>query len=61
MEHDQSMLRPRNLSVFSTLRNYGVIKIARSSFEVVLRTMKHTIIYPSLAPSSEVIALRLVV
>jgi hypothetical protein len=49
------------LSVFSTPTNYGVVKIARSSSEVVMRTMKHTMIYPGSGPSSEVIALRPVV
>jgi hypothetical protein len=34
------------LSVFSAPTNYRVVKIARSSSEVVLRTMKHTMTYP---------------
>jgi hypothetical protein len=33
-----------------------VVKITRSSFEVVLQIMKHTVIYPGSGPSSEVIA-----
>jgi hypothetical protein len=45
------------LSVFSAPANYGVVKIVCSSSEVVLQTMKHTMIYPSSSPSSEVIAL----
>jgi hypothetical protein len=46
--------------MFSVPANYGVVKIAHSSFKVVLRTMKHTMIYPGSDPSSEVIALYLV-
>jgi hypothetical protein len=38
-----------------------VVKITCSSSEVVLQTIKHTVIYPSSGPSSEVIALRPVV
>jgi hypothetical protein len=34
------------MSVFSALANYRLIKIMHSSFEAVLQTMKHTIIYP---------------
>jgi hypothetical protein len=49
------------LSVFSTLARYIVVKIARSCFEVVLRTTKQTMVYPSLGPSLDVIALRLAV
>jgi hypothetical protein len=43
---------------FSAPTNYGVVKIIRFSFEVVLRTMKHTMIYSGSGPSSEVIAMR---
>jgi hypothetical protein len=43
--------------VFSAPTNYKVVKIVHSSSDVVLRTMKHTMIYPGLGPSSEVIAL----
>jgi hypothetical protein len=50
-----------NLSVFFALAGYRVVKIVRSSSDVVLQTMKHTIIYSSSGPSSEVIALHLVV
>jgi hypothetical protein len=46
----------RVISVFTPVR-YTLVKIAHSSFEVLLRTMKHTVIYPSSGPSSEVIAL----
>jgi hypothetical protein len=49
------------LSVFSTPANYGVVMITRSSSEVVLQTLKHTMIYPCLGPSSKVLARRPVV
>jgi hypothetical protein len=49
------------LSVFSALANYGVVKITRSYSEVVLLTTKHTMIYPGSGPSLDVIALSLVV
>jgi hypothetical protein len=49
------------LSVFSAPTNYGVVKITCSSSEVVLRIMKHTMIYPDSGPSLEVIALHPVV
>jgi hypothetical protein len=42
--------------MFFALANYGVV-FMHSSFEVILRTMKHTMIYPGSAPSWEVIAL----
>jgi hypothetical protein len=45
------------LLVFSAPANYGVVKIARFSSEVVLQTMKHTMIYPCFGPFSEIIAL----
>jgi hypothetical protein len=48
------------VSVFFAPARYRVAKITRSSSEVVLRIMKHTVIYPSLGPS-EVIALHPVV
>jgi hypothetical protein len=38
-----------------------VVKIARSSFDMVLQTIKHTMIYPGSGLSSEVIALHLAV
>jgi hypothetical protein len=47
----------RQLSVFSAPTNYGVVKITHSSSEVVIRTTKHTMIYPDLDPSWEVIGL----
>jgi hypothetical protein len=47
--------------VFSAPPNYGVVKIVRSIFESVLRTLKNTMIHPGSGPSSEVIALHLVV
>jgi hypothetical protein len=42
---------------FLAPQRYRVVKIVHSNFEVVLGIMKHTMIYPSLGPSSEVIAL----
>jgi hypothetical protein len=47
--------------VFSTPAKYRVVKITCSSSEVVLRTMKHVVIYPSSDPSLEVIVLRPVI
>jgi hypothetical protein len=49
------------LLVFFAPTRYRVVKIAHSRFEVVLRTTKRTVIYPSSGPSLEVIALRPVV
>jgi hypothetical protein len=40
--------------VFFEPARYRVIKIARSSSEVVLRPTEYTMIYPGLGPSSEV-------
>jgi hypothetical protein len=40
--------------VFFAPARYRVVKITDSSSEVVLRTTKHTVIYPDLGPSSEV-------
>jgi hypothetical protein len=48
------------ISVFCTSKN-RVVKILCSSSEVVLRTTKHTMIYPGSGPSLEVIALHPVV
>jgi hypothetical protein len=48
-----------SVGVFCTGKS-RVFKIAHSSFEVVLRTTKHTVIYPGSCPSLEVIALYLV-
>jgi hypothetical protein len=45
------------MSVFSALTKYRVVNIVHSSSEVVMRTMKHTVIYPGSDPSLEVIAL----
>jgi hypothetical protein len=45
------------VSVFYTGKN-RVVKIMHSSSEVVLRTIKHTMIYSSSGPSLEIIALR---
>jgi hypothetical protein len=47
-----------HMSVFFTPTRYKEVKIACSSFEVVLQTIKHTVIYPDSGPSLEVIALR---
>jgi hypothetical protein len=49
------------VSVFYAPTNYGVVKIAYFSSMVVLQTTKHTIIYPSSSPSSDVIVLHPVV
>jgi hypothetical protein len=49
------------LLMFSASANCGVVKITHSSFEMVLRTMKHTMIYHDSGPSSEVTSLRPVV
>jgi hypothetical protein len=49
------------MSVFSAPANYGVVKIVRSSFDVVLQTIKHTMIFPGSGPSSEVIVLHPVI
>jgi hypothetical protein len=46
--------------VFCTGEN-RVVKITCSTFEMVLRTTKHTMIYPGSGPSLEVIALHLVI
>jgi hypothetical protein len=43
------------LSVFSASINYGVVKIALSSFQ--LQTTKNTMIYPGSGPSSKIITL----
>jgi hypothetical protein len=45
------------LLVFFAMTRYRVVKIMRSCSKVVLRTIKHTIIYPGSGPSLEVIAL----
>jgi hypothetical protein len=47
----------QSVSVFCAGKN-RVVKIARSSSEMVLQTTKHTMIYPGSGPSLEVIALR---
>jgi hypothetical protein len=48
------------VSVFCTGMN-RVVKITRSSSKMVLRTTKHTMIYPGSGSSLEVIALHLAV
>jgi hypothetical protein len=47
--------------MFSAPIKYRVIKITCSNFVVVLRAMKHIIIYPVSNTCSKVIALRLTV
>jgi hypothetical protein len=47
----------KNMSVFSASVNYGVVKITHFSFEVVLQTTEHTMIYLGSGPSKEIIAL----
>jgi hypothetical protein len=49
------------LSVFSASVNHGVVKIAHSSSKVVLRNMKHTMIYLGSGPSLDVLVLHPVV
>jgi hypothetical protein len=49
------------LSMFFIPEKYRVVKIVHSNFEVVLQITKHTVIYPGLGPSLEVIALLLAV
>jgi hypothetical protein len=51
----------RSIGVFFALARCRVVKITRSCSEMVLRTIKHTKIYPGSGPSLKVIALRLVV
>jgi hypothetical protein len=46
-----------NYQCFFTDKN-RVVTITCSSFEMVLQTTKHTMIYPGLGPSLEVIAIR---
>jgi hypothetical protein len=53
----QSVTLERALLLFSAPANYGVVKIMHSSSEVVLRTIEHTMIYPGLGLSLEVITL----
>jgi hypothetical protein len=47
------MLTTCQLSVFSAPARYRAVKIVRSSFEMVLRTIKHIVIYPGSGPSLE--------
>jgi hypothetical protein len=47
------------LLVFFVSTRYRGVKIARSCSEAVLRTTKHTMVYPDSGPSMEIIALRL--
>jgi hypothetical protein len=49
-----------DVDVFYIGKN-SVVKITRSNSEVVLRTIKHMIIYPGSGPSLEVIALHLAI
>jgi hypothetical protein len=60
-ENEEYNLCARVLSMFYAPTKYRVVKIARSSSEVVWQTMKHTVIYPGSGPSSEAIALHPVV
>jgi hypothetical protein len=48
------------VGVFSPTR-YRVVRITCSSSEVVLQTIKHTIVYPGSGPTLEVIALHSIV
>jgi hypothetical protein len=56
--HCKSSYLARQLSVFSTSIRYMMVKIAHFSFEVALRTIKYTVIYPGSGSSLEIIALR---
>jgi hypothetical protein len=53
-------LRRIDAIVFCTGRN-RVVKIVRSNFKMLLLTAKHTMIYPGLGPSLEIIVLGLAV
>jgi hypothetical protein len=57
--HDKKIMKKdrRGVSVFSAPAKYRVVKIACSSFKVVLWIMKRAMNYPSLDPSLEVITL----
>jgi hypothetical protein len=57
----KSPYQTRQLSVFSTPANYGVVKITRSSSEMVLLTIEHIMINPGSGPFLEVIVIRPVV
>jgi hypothetical protein len=59
--HSTSTVHLYNVLVFLAPTRYRVAKITCSSSKVVLRTIKHTLIYPGSVPSSEVIALHQVV
>jgi hypothetical protein len=59
--HYKSFFLAYQLLVFSTPAKYRVVKIARSSSEVVVQTTKHTMIYSSSGSSLKVIALRPVI
>jgi hypothetical protein len=47
--------------MFFALVRYRVVKIICSSSKVLMKTMKHIVIYPGSGPSLDVIVLRLVV
>jgi hypothetical protein len=53
--------RSKIVGVFFAPARYMVVKIARFSSEVVLQTIKHMMIYPSLDPSLKIIALHIAV
>jgi hypothetical protein len=55
--HDHNSGPRAFLSVFSALARYTVVKITCSNSEVVLRILKHTVIYRGSGPTSKVIAL----
>jgi hypothetical protein len=60
INHLATMIRSTNkvtVGVFNTGKN-RVVKIVCSSSKMVLRTTKHTVIYPGSNPSLVVIALR---
>jgi hypothetical protein len=56
--HYKSHFLAHQLLVFFAPVRYRMVKVAHSCSDVVLRTTKHTTVYPSSGPSSEVIPLR---
>jgi hypothetical protein len=51
------LVQRREVLVFSVMTKYKVVKIVCSSSKVVLRIMKHTVIYSGSGPSLKVIAI----
>jgi hypothetical protein len=57
----RAIIQDAGMSVFFALARYRVVKIEHSCFKVVLRTTKHTIVYPGSGPSLKVIAIHPVI